>query len=228
MKKIHEIIKPFLSIIFGALLLLLYLNLLMGEGYVLALGIIALVMAVYYLCLGIVNIIIGEKIPESVRKILNLVAVVLFPLFMFTYDLILVINLYEAIGPSGWIIIISGLAGALFFVTCYIISFFAPSKLMNKLAVLGGGIFVLALLLFILFDFDGSPTLIGEISVVGVVVYFIYALQLFPALVELKDAPIPEKAPKEEPKAEEVKEEPKEEPQEEVKEEEHPQEEPQE
>lgn len=216
MKKVHEIIKPFLSIIFGALFLLLYLNLLAGEGFVLAIGIIAVIVASYYLALGITNLIIGEKFPALLKKILNLVAIVLFPFFIFIYNLLIVVNLYDGMGPTGWIIVITALVGSLFFIATYIVSSFVSHKLMNKLAILGGGIFVLILLLQMLFDLTGASALLGEINVVLLIVNFVYSLQLFPALVELKDAPIPEKAPKEEPK---------EEPQEEVKEEEQPQEE---
>ena len=49
MKKIKELVKPFIFIIFGALLFLYYFNGLSGEGAGLAISIIAIVLAAYFL-----------------------------------------------------------------------------------------------------------------------------------------------------------------------------------
>ena len=81
MKKISEIIKPFLSIIFGALLLLIYVNWLSSnDGGTLFLGIFGVILSVYYLTYGIMDIIIGDKLP---KKIFNIFTISLYPIFMF-------------------------------------------------------------------------------------------------------------------------------------------------
>ena len=49
MKRLYDTIQPFMAIIFGALLLLVYLNYLDNEnGYFLALGILGVIMASYF------------------------------------------------------------------------------------------------------------------------------------------------------------------------------------
>ena len=81
MKKISEIIKPFLSIIFGALLLLIYVNWLSSDDSgTLFLGIFGVILSVYYLTYGIMDIIIGDKLP---KKIFNIFTISLYPIFMF-------------------------------------------------------------------------------------------------------------------------------------------------
>ena len=69
MKKITELIKPFMAIIFGVLLLLTYLNLLSSEeGKTLAIGICAVVISAYYFFIGIFGI-LGPKLRGVAKKI---------------------------------------------------------------------------------------------------------------------------------------------------------------
>ena len=61
MKKLQDIIRPFLAIILGALLFLVYLNYLQLQGATLAVGIIAVIFSAFYVALGILNIVLGNK-----------------------------------------------------------------------------------------------------------------------------------------------------------------------
>ena len=67
MKKISDLVKPYLSIIFGALLLLLYFNLLAVGGVYLAMGIIIFALAAFFLTIGILNVTLGEKLSKVIR-----------------------------------------------------------------------------------------------------------------------------------------------------------------
>ena len=56
MNKVIELIKPYLSIVFGFLLFLYYFNYLQYSGILLAIGIIAVFISLYYLVHGILNL----------------------------------------------------------------------------------------------------------------------------------------------------------------------------
>ena len=205
MKKVLELVKPFLLIIFGALLLLIYLNLLQGRDEVLAMGIVGLIVSVYYLGLGIVRMILGDKLPASLCNILDLVAVCLFPVFLFASYIINIIQLHDMYGPTGWVIIILSLIASLGLAGMYAVAYFLKGKLFCKIAQLCGLALILVLLLNVVFDADGGVAALGNIPIVIVVVYVCYSIMLFRALGELGAAADAEPAPapaKEEPKQE--------------------------
>ena len=79
MNKIIELIKPYLSIVFGFLLFLYYFNYLQYSGILLAIGIIAVFISLYYLVHGILNFFLDDKMKDG-KDILNLVSLSLFPL----------------------------------------------------------------------------------------------------------------------------------------------------
>lgn len=192
MKKIYEIIKPFLLIILGALMLLCYLNLLQGQEGILALGIIALVAAVFYLAYGIVGIILGDKLPAGLKRGLDIAAICVFPVFMFVYYLISVITILQndgVVGPSGWIISILGMVAAIGLVAAYIVATFVKMKLLARLAQLFALAFVLSLLLNMLFDAAGNPNVLGNINVVELLIYVSYGALLFAAVPALNGKP---------------------------------------
>ena len=198
MKKLSELIKPYLSIVFGALLFLVFLNDLRGEGGQLALGIIGVVLAVYYLAAGILGIILGDKLPKVVKMIFEIASVSAFPALMFTEELISVINIHEYMGPTAWTISILLMISALAVIAGYILARFVKGKLMMRLGSLFALAFVLALLLDALFYVTGDPVAIGDLNVVMVVLYVLYSLILLNSFRALGQ---------EEPKAEEPKEE---------------------
>ena len=184
MKKIGELIKPFVSIIFGALLFLIYLNYLSLTGSGLALGIIGVVLATYYLAVGILGIVLGEKFNKGVKKILDLISIVLFPAFMFVYFLLTTINAAQAniLLPTGWVIAITSMAGSILMVVAYLLAALLNNKVLTRLGFLFSAIFVLALLLDVLFSTEGLPIVLGNINIIGVVTYAVYIFMLFNSL----------------------------------------------
>ncbi len=208
MKKFYEIVKPFLSIIFGALLFLCYFNLLGGQGEVLAIGIIAVIFAAFYLCIGIIGIVLGEKFA-SARKVLDPIGMALFPLFMFVYWLLNVINLAQAevLGPAGWTIAILSMVASIAVAIVVLINAFAGNAVLRRLSNLFASIFILSLLLNLTFDLAGNPETLGNISVPVLAMYVTFSAMLLSSLA----APAPE-APKAEAEPEAKEEAPAEEP----------------
>lgn len=182
MKKIREILKPFIAIIFGALILLFYLNWLSGSGATLALGIIAIIMASYYLAAGILGLVLGDKLPKGLRKAFDIISISFFPTFMFVYFLMVTINGRDALGPNGWVIAILSMIACIAFVTAFIISSFVKNAIMKRFALLFAAIFVLALLLNLLFDSLGNPIVLGNFNIIACVIYVLYTNMLFSSL----------------------------------------------
>ena len=127
MKKVTDFLRPNILIVFGALLLLFFLNYLQYTGGTLAVGIIAVIMSVYYLAIGILSIIVGDKLP---KKIFDIISVIFFPVFMFVLFLIQTIQAAQIdnfMGPTAWIIAILSMIAALALPVIYLLA-----KLMNK------------------------------------------------------------------------------------------------
>ena len=199
MKKVTDFLKPNILIVFGALLLLFFLNYLQYTGGTLAIGIIAVIMSVYYLTIGILSIIVGDKLP---KKVLDLISVMFFPVFMFILFLIQTIQAAQIdnfMGPTAWIIAILSMIASLALPAIYLIS-----KLMNKgplarFAYLFAAIFVLALLLSILFNARGDSVVLGNINMILVAIYASYVFFLFSCLGAPEEAPKAVEEKKEEP-----------------------------
>ena len=207
MKKIKELLKPFIFIIFGALLFLFYFNGLSSKGAGLAISIIAIVLAAYFLTVGILSVVLGDKLGKA-KGILNLVGVAIFPLFYGVIELITLINLADIegyLGPTGWTISILTIAAAFGLGGLLFVSYFVRSKGLHRVTFLFGAIFVLALLLDVLLLVDGTPATIGQVVILEVVLYGAYVSMLFDVLSSLKENKEPKKVeePKEEAKAEE-------------------------
>ena len=211
MKKIKELLKPFIFIIFGALLFLYYFNGLSSEGAGLAISIIAIVLAAYFLAVGILSVVLGDKLGKA-KGLLNLIGVATYPLFFFVVELITLINLADVegfLGPTGWTISILTLAASLGLGALLFVSYFVRSKELHRMTFLFGAIFVLALLLDILLALDGSPAALGDVVILQVVLYGAYVSMMFDALSSLKENKESKKA--EEPKEEKAEEQPAEE-----------------
>ena len=207
MKKIKELVKPFIFIIFGALLFLFFFNYLGVGGPYLAIGIVAIVLSVYFLVVGILSVVLGEKLGKA-KGILNLVGVATFPLLMGVIFLLSLIgnakNEYTYLGPNGWTIAILSIAAAFAIGVMLFIAFFVRSKGFHRVTFLFGAIFVLALLLDILIS-EGFAVALGQIVVLQVILYAAYTSMLFDVLSSLKENKEPKKVeePKEETPAEE-------------------------
>ena len=179
MKKISEIVKPFSEIVFGALFFMLYFNNLAAQGEALAIGIVATIISVYYLAVGILNFVAGDKLPAGLKKAFDIISIAAFPAFFFVTYLLMTIQVADFIGPAGWIIVIITLAGS---ITAAIICALAraiDNPVLTRLGYLFASVFVLVLLANLLFNIDGTPNVLGNIVIVQLVVYILFASMLF-------------------------------------------------
>ena len=208
MKKVTDFLKPNILIVFGALLLLFFLNYLQYGGGTLAIGIIAVIMSVYYLAIGILGIIVGDKLP---KKIFDIISVVFFPVFMFVLFLIQTIQAAQIdnfMGPTAWIIAILSMIASLALPVIYLLAKLMDKGPLSKFAYLFAAIFVLVLLLNVLFNVRGDSVVLGNIDMILVAIYASYIFFLFSCLGNAEEAPKAVEEKKEEPQAEEPKEEP--------------------
>lgn len=189
MKKLTDYLKPNILIIFGALLFIYYLNFLSYGGAGLGLGITAIIIAAYYLTIGILLVLLGNKLSPMTQKIFGLLAVTLFAVFMFVYFLLTTIQGSDFMGPTAWTIKILSMVASLAFVVIYIISVFSDKPVLFRFAYLFSLIFVLALLLDLLFDVGGDSRELGKIDVLLVVIYSVYTFYLFSSIKKAEDAP---------------------------------------
>ena len=188
MKKVTEIIRPMLLIIFGALLLLFYMNLLSNQGAYLALGIIAVIFAAYYLTIGILDVVIGNKFNKTLRMAFDILNVSLFAVLMFVQFLITVIDMADFMGPTAWVIKILSMIAALAFAGFYIVARCIRKPIGDRLACLFAAIFSLALLLDNSFTDTGAPEAIGNVAMVQLAIYIIYVVFMIPALPKPNEA----------------------------------------
>ena len=185
MKKIGDFLKPNMFIIFGALLLLYFLNYLSLNGASLAIGIFAVILSTYYLVVGILGILIGNKFSPQLKKIFEVLSVSLFGAFMFIYFLLTTINgaqINGLMGPTAWIVQILSMAAALGLAVVYTIARLVNIDALMRFAYLFSAIFALALLLNILFDISGNSRLLGNVDILLVVIYVIFSFYLFSTL----------------------------------------------
>ena len=195
MKKIGDFLKPNILIIFGALLLLNFLNYLSLNGAGLAIGIIAVILSAYYLAVGILGILIGNKFSPQLKKVFEVISVSLFGVFMFIYFLLTTINgaqINGLMGPTAWTIQILSMAAALGLIVVYTIARLVNKDVLMRFAYLFSAIFALALLLNILFDISGNSRVLGNVDILLVVIYVIFTFYLFSTLTnkaESKEEP---------------------------------------
>lgn len=209
MKKISDLLKPFLLVIFGALLFLCYFDLLGSEGAGLAIGIVALVLAVYFLTVGLLGTLLGDKFPAKTKALLNACGIGAYPVFMGVYFLLVLIsrasNEWVQVGPMGWTLAIFSIGASFALAVFYYVGYFTKQHGFIRGTFLTSALFVLALLLEILLT-NGSPATLGSIVMLEVVLYGVYTSMLLESLKGFKDAlkaPKAEEAkPEEEPKAE--------------------------
>ena len=201
MKKVTDFLRPNILIFFGALLFLLYLNLLsINNGTAIAMGVIATVISVYYLTVGILGIIIGDKFSPMLKKIFDVISVSLFAIFMFVLLLLTVIGNTDNMGPTAWIIAIFSMAASLALLGFYPVARFVDKPFAVRFGFLFSAIFCLALLLNVLFTEAGAARNLGGIPIMYLAVYLLFALFLFGSLqnADAKEEKAPNKNEKEE------------------------------
>lgn len=180
-----ELVKPFLSLILGVLMFLYYLNSLSGSGIILASGIIGVILGSYYICVGVLNIVVGSKLPVGVRTAFDILSVSLFPAFMF-YAFLIIIIYAEGMGPTGWVINIMCLVASISLCVVYVVSRFAKSPVLVRLASLFGIIFVLSLICDLIFTVEGNSETLATIEVVLMLGYAFYTALLLNSLKKEK------------------------------------------
>ena len=189
MKKVSEIVKPFSEIIFGALFFLTYFNFLAAQGKVLAIGIVATIISCYYLAVGIINFVLGDKLPEGLKKVFDIVSISAFPLFLFVNYLLLTIEVHQIIGPAGWTIMILSMIGSLCLSIVYAVARLVNKPVLTRLAYIFASVFVLVLLANLLFSIDGNPTSLGDITISTLVIDILYVSMLFSSFPKEEKAP---------------------------------------
>lgn len=191
MKRVTDFLRPNILIVLGALLFLYYLNYLSYEGSALAIGIIAVVLSAYYLAIGIVGVLLSNKLNQLVKKIFEVVSVSLFGAFMFTVTLILIINaakIEDFLGPTGWIIGILTMVASIALIGVYVLARFLNKEFFVRLAYLFSAIFALVLLLNVLFDISGNSIVLGSLDILLVAIYASFTFYLFNSLVKSESA----------------------------------------
>ena len=183
MNKVIELIKPYLSIVFGFLLFLYYFNYLQYSGILLAIGIIAVFISLYYLVHGILNLFLNDKIKGG-KDILNLVSLSLFPLFIFFHLIVLIVNNSNIFGPTSWVIVIFGLLTSLAFPIFAIIAHFVKNKTLSKLSYLFNFLFFLGLLLSIFFNMSGNAIRLGDLDFIYTLIILCFFFLSVEVLVE--------------------------------------------
>lgn len=190
MKKIQEVAKPFLSIAFGSLLLLTYLNCLSLNGGALAIGIFALLMSLYYLGAGITEAVAGEKLSPKAKKVFDIINISLFSTFVSIFYLFYITNLSDRMGPTAWIVALAALLFSLALAIFSIIARLVSNPVLKRLDVLFSALFMVALVLTLLFDVSGNPITLGSIDIVSLVIYALYGVMLLESLTNKETEPV--------------------------------------
>ena len=214
MKKALGFLKSNIMIFIGALLLLLFMNYLALGGTTLAIGIFATLIALYYIAIGVLGIILGDKLNALTRKIFDVVAISLFALFFFMTSIFNLVSMIEnstdpqfpqTFGPTAWFVEIVALLTALALAGFYPFARLFKNEGLKKLGYLFAALFALGLLLDILFDFQGFAISLGDVPFVFFALEIIFVIYLFDSFTEAKEEPkaIPQKDQPKEEKAEE-------------------------
>lgn len=214
MKKALGFLKSNIMIFIGALLLLLFMNYLALGGTTLALGIFATLIALYYIAIGVLGIILGDKLNALTRKIFDVVAISLFALFFFMASIFNLVSMIESstdpqfpqrFGPTAWFVEIVALLTALALAGFYPFARLFKNEGLKKLGYLFAALFALGLLLDTLFDFQGFAISLGDVPFVFFALEIIFVIYLFDSFTEAKEEPkaIPQEAQPKEEKAEE-------------------------
>lgn len=175
-KKLSDYFKTNILVILGALLLIKYWDFLSFKGLYIALGIIALVLATYYIVLGIVIAVMGSKFSAQPLKVCEMLSVSLFALFIFLSFLFMTIDMAELMRVSNWVINILSMVVSLVFAISYIAYKLASKSNIIRFVSLFALLFILALLLDIIFNAGG---ILGNIDVFLVAIYLSYSFYLF-------------------------------------------------
>lgn len=189
MKKTTDSLSPSIPLILGALLFVYYLNFLSYSGTWLALGICGIVVSVCYLGLGALSAATGISLSASARKKVGLLAVCLFPVFMFVDFLLVTIAASNFMGPTAWTIKILSMVVSLAFAATCVLSELDRRAVIFRCKHFCALAFVLVLLMDLLFDISGGSNALGDIDILPTVIYGAYTFYLFRSVIKTEDAP---------------------------------------
>ena len=171
MKKILDLVKPFIAIVFGALVIMLYLNGMSVGGTTTVRSVFAFIVGSYFIVVGLLGMICAEQIGEKPLRILNAIGISVYASFFFLTTVLDFADYHDGYGVNGWVVADFTFAVALGFAVLNIIAIFVNNRILGRIANILGMLFVLALVLDILFDEVGNPVRLGLVSVLLVVVH---------------------------------------------------------
>ena len=175
MNKIKDIIKPYLSIIFGALFLLLYSDFLDRNGAFFALGIVAVVCAVCYIIIGVINVVCFDKVKDSSKNILKLCEYTVFPLFVFVSGLIALIENADIMQTRAIIIDIVGMTAAIILIIFHVVDKLGKKDVSPRYAYLINLFFMIAMCTSLVFSYSTMEILKFTIAFVLDVLFFVFS-----------------------------------------------------
>ena len=219
MKKAICFLKSNILIFIGALLFLAYLNYFAAGGALIALGIISTLTAIYFIVIGVLNLLIGDKFSALMRKVFDIIAVCLFALLLFTGTIISLVNMIQISAnqnsgmrflPNAWLIMIIASLTSFALMGFYPVARLVKGAAIKKLGFIFASMFAVGALLNVIFDAQGTAIALGDIPFVYVTILIGFNFYLFETLVDDKEEPkaVEQKAPakKEEKKEEKVEE----------------------
>ena len=199
------------AFVLGALLILFALSFIANGGEATVIGIFGLLSGIAYVLGGVfVTLNLSDKAITLTKDIIFIVA---FPLFIFVYYLIIVIEAADVLSVTNWILAILLLISALSAVVCGIITLVGNNEMVKKIANLSILLFIGIMVILLVFPLGGREggAAIGELSLVQIFFIAGYFLITKPFLELPKFEKKEEKVTEEKASEEAMKEEPKEE-----------------
>ena len=153
-------------------------------------GIIALLMSLYYLGAGITEAVAGEKLSPKAKKVFDIINISLFSAFASIFYLLYITNLSDRMGPTGWIVALAALLLSLALAIFSIIARLVSNPILKRPDVLFSALFMAALVLTLLFDSVGNPITLGSIDVISLVIYALFGVMLLESLTTKETKPV--------------------------------------
>lgn len=156
------------AFVLGALLILFALSFIAIGGEATVIGIFGLLSGIVYVLGGIfVTLNLSDKAITLTKDIIFIVA---FPLFIFVYYLIIVIEAADALSVTNWILSILLLISALSAVVCGIITLVGNNEMVKKIANLSILLFIGIMVILLVFPLGGGAggAAIGDLSLVQI------------------------------------------------------------
>ena len=112
MKKVVDFLKANVLLFIGILMFLIYVNFFASkEGNGITLAVFGTLISIYFIVIGIIEIVIGNKLKDTARNVFDVISICLFALFMFIYSIFSLATLVEldkneyfTVGPTAGII----------------------------------------------------------------------------------------------------------------------------